>query len=261
MFAKDFRRNAWSALTGKWGTFVLVSLIAALIGGACGGTSFIGVGAIVAVLIAGPLNLGLSECYLKLVRGQNVEIVNMFDGFKNFLKGFLLQLINGLFIALWSLLFIIPGIIKSYSYSMSFYILADNPEIDCNVARERSIELMRGNKWRLFCLDLSFIGWYLLSLLTLGILFLWVEPYHNAARAVFYRRILDEKHGIINAQNYSRQPDFDNNGGSVFGSDYGTGNGSADSNDPYPEFNGDSRDDDTFTKGNGGESPLNADEL
>ena len=115
MLARDYRHKAWSELTGKWTTFVLITLIAALIGGACGGTSFFGIGAIAAILITGPLNLGISECYLKMVRGQNVEIVNMFDGFKNFLKGFLLQLINGIFIVLWSLLFIIPGIIKSYA--------------------------------------------------------------------------------------------------------------------------------------------------
>ena len=148
MYAKDFRRRAWSRLSGKWGTFLLICLISALITGACGGISTVSrsneivgavfsvIGFIVSALVGGPLELGVSACFLKLVREQRVEIGNMFDGFKNFVKGFVLQLINTIFIALWSLLFLIPGIIKAYSYSMSFYILADNPEMDSNDARK-----------------------------------------------------------------------------------------------------------------------------
>ncbi len=260
MVAKDYRHIAWNKLTGKWGTFVLITIIAALIGGACGGTSYFGIGAIAAVLIAGPLNLGLSECYLKLVRGQNVEIVNMFDGFKNFLRAFLLQLVNGIFIALWSLLFVIPGIIKSYAYSMSFYILADNPEIDFNDARKKSIEMMNGNKWKLFCLDFSFIGWYILCILTLGILSLWVTPYHNAARAEFYQRLVSEKNGGVEyTQNNGGTGTQSEDGnqqwsGSVFGSDFEPEQDKkVDNDDP---FGGE------FTKGNDDEQPpLNADDL
>ncbi len=267
MFAKDFRRSAWNMLSGNWVTFVLIEIIASVIASACAGaSSFFGVGAIVSLIISGPLGLGMAICYLKLVRGERAEISNMFDGFKNFMSAFLLNLLNGLFIFLWSLLFIIPGIIKSYAYSMSTYILADNPSTDPNSARLQSIELMRGNKWRLFCLDLSFIGWYILGILTLGILFLWITPYHSAARAAFYLRILDEKNGNVNvnAQNFNQQAGFNNNGGSAFGSGYGTQNGaasgSANNSDPYPEFNS-GRNDDEFTKGNDGEPPLNADDL
>lgn len=274
MYAKDFRRKAWSLLSGKWGTFLVICLVAALISGACGGISTVSrsneiigavfsvIGFVVSALVGGPLELGVSACFLKLVREQHVEIGNMFDGFKNFVKGFVLQLINTIFIALWSLLFVIPGIIKAYSYSMSFYILVDNPEMESNAARKKSMEIMRGYKWRLFCLDFSFIGWYILCILTLGILTLWVMPYHSAARAVFYQNLLDERNGgNVNSQ----QPDFSNNGGSVFGTGYGTENGAgsnaASGDDPYPEFTDGNTDDDTLTKGNGGEPPLNADDL
>lgn len=277
MYAKDFRHRAWSKLSGKWVTFLLICLIASLISGACGsistfsrsneiiGAVFSVIGFIVSALVGGPLELGVSACFLKLVRGQHVEIGNMFDGFKNFVKGFVLQLINSIFIALWTLLFIIPGIIKAYSYSMSFYILSDNPEMEANAARKKSMEMMHGYKWRLFCLDFSFIGWYILCILTLGILTLWVVPYHNAARAEFYQNLLDEKNGG-NAN--SQQPDFGNNGGSVFGTGYGSENGadngaesgSADNTDPYPEFSSDNRNEETFTKGND-EPPLDADDL
>ena len=91
--------------------------------------------------------------------------------------------------ALWSLLFVIPGIIATYSYSMSFYILRDNPDMDANAARKASIEMMKGNKWKLFCLELSFIGWMLLSMLTFGILLLWVGPYMETAKAAFYEEL------------------------------------------------------------------------
>ncbi|MDE6691188.1 MAG: DUF975 family protein [Clostridia bacterium] len=269
MYAKDFRHKAWSLLSGNWGTYIVICLIASLIDGACTGLSSAwGIGAIALLIISGPLSLGLAICFLKLVRGQRTEIQNMFEGFNNFMNAFLLNLLNSLFISLWSLLFIIPGIIKSYAYSMSFYILADEPTLDANTARLRSIELMRGNKWRLFCLDLSFIGWYILCFLTLGILTFWVAPYHSAARAVFYQRILDEKNGNVNAnanaQSFTQNTNINNNGGSVFGTGYGSENGAEnsteDNSDPYPEFKGDNNDENTFTKGNG-EPPLNADDL
>lgn len=207
MVAKDFRRNAWSLLAGKWGLMIVISLISWLISGAVGGVSFTGrsntvftaiasvISLAVGALVNGPLNLGTSACYLKLVRRQNFEIVNMFDGFKNFVNSFLLYLLNGLLIVLWSCLLIIPGIIASYAYGMSTYILADNPAMDANAARKRSVSMMDGNKWRLFCLDLSFIGWYLLSMLTFGILLLWVVPYHSTARALFYEDLLAQQDG------------------------------------------------------------------
>ena len=126
---------------------------------------------------------------LKAIRGEYFELKNLFDGFYNFLNTFLLGLINGIFVALWSLLFIVPGVIKALSYSMSYYIMAENPEISAEDARRESIMMMNGNKTRLFKLYLSFIGWYILSVLTLGILLFWVVPYVQAATAIFYEEI------------------------------------------------------------------------
>lgn len=266
MFAKDFRRNAWSALSGNWGTMVLITLIVALISGACGGLAFIGIGAIVLLLIEGPLGLGMAIANLRLIRRQGVEISNAFDGFKNFASAFLLYLLNSIFTALWTLLFIIPGIIKAYSYSMGVYILADNPSMDANSARKKSMEIMHGNKWRLFCLDISFIGWYLLCILTLGILTLWVSPYHEAARAEFYQHLVSgNSGGYTNAQDYTQHTDRNNNGGSAFGSGYNAGNSAGSNVDPFTEFGGSTSQDDTLTKDNGSsaddEPPLNADDL
>ena len=93
---------------------------------------------------------------------------------------------TSLFVTLWSLLFIIPGIIASYRYALAPYLMTENPEIGVMEAISRSKELMRGNKARLFCLQFSFLGWILLCILTLGIGSLWLSPYMKAAEAAFY---------------------------------------------------------------------------
>lgn len=190
MTASQYRKTAWSKLSGNWTNAVVVMLIYTAIMGVLGGLSAIGVGAIAILLVTGPLALGLAALFLKISNGEKYEIVEMFDGFKtNFVNSFVLALLMEIFIFLWTLLFVIPGIVATYSYSMSFYILNDNPEMSANEARKASIELMRGHKWQLFCLDLSFIGWIILSILTFGILFLWVEPYMQVAHAEFYKEI------------------------------------------------------------------------
>lgn len=192
--AKDFRRQAWGKLKGKWGTMALITLILMLIMGVCAGASIIGIGAIATLLITGPFMLGMANITLGIVRGkESVDVADLFSGFKNFLNAFVLYIINTILTALWSLLFVIPGIIKSYSYSMSYYILADNPDMAPNDARKRSMEMMHGNKWRAFCLDLSFIGWVLLSLLTFGILLFWIDPYMQTAKTEFYQSLLGEQ--------------------------------------------------------------------
>ncbi|MDE7216455.1 MAG: DUF975 family protein, partial [Clostridia bacterium] len=115
-----------------------------------------------------------------------------FDGFKYFARSLVLYITNNILIALWSLLFVIPGVIKYCSYSMSYFILLDNPEMSANDARKKSMEMMDGNKWRYFCLQLSYIGWGLLCVLTFGILTLWVSPSMRTATAFFYQSLLPE---------------------------------------------------------------------
>jgi len=187
MLAKDFRDNARTKLAGKWGTMALITLIEGLIMGALA-TTFVG-----DVLVGGPLALGLAGCSLLVARGGDVKIENMFDGFGNFVSSFVLYLTNALLIFLWSLLLIVPGIIKYYSYSMSTFILKDNPQISANEARKASMQMMNGNKWRLFCLHFSFIGWILLSILTLGILMFWITPYIRVSEAEFYENLKGSK--------------------------------------------------------------------
>lgn len=100
-----------------------------------------------------------------------------------------MQFLRGLYVLLWSFLFVIPGIIASYSYSMTAFIMIEHPDLSVNEAITRSKEIMRGNRWRLFCLQISFIGGQLLSALTCGIGFLFLRPYMNASFAAFYREI------------------------------------------------------------------------
>ena len=187
MRAKDFRQRAWAALSGKWGTAVLASLVYVLLAGAI--NAIPGIGSVASLVLTGPLYLGLVITMSKILNDEPAEVANVFDGFKNFLNSFVLYVVNTLFVLLWSLLFIIPGIIKSYSYAMSYYILKDNPNMSGDEARKASIEMMKGHKWELFCLEFSYIGWMLLSILTFGILTLWVNPYMEVAKVAFYENL------------------------------------------------------------------------
>ena len=193
MKAKDFRQSAWKSLSGKWGICILVFIIFDLISAACAGGSTIVIGAVAGLIIMGPMTLGYSMVSLNVARDKDVEISMLFKGFNDFARSVVLYIVNNIFIALWSLLLIIPGIIKSLAYSMSYYILIDDPTISANDARKKSIEMMKGNKWRLFCLEFSFIGWVLLSFLTFGILLFWVMPYIEVTMAKFYLSLLPEE--------------------------------------------------------------------
>ncbi len=206
--AKELRESAWEHKRGQWGLLAAIWFVYAVIVGAIGSLSataiipVIGaiisiIASIVALLISGPFMLGLSTASLEVSEGHYTSFGKLFAGFKQFGAAFLLMILIDIFVFLWSLLLIIPGIIKSYSYSMSWFVLADRPDLTANQARKRSMFLMQGRKWRLFCLDFSFIGWYLLSILTLGILSFWVLPYHMTARAEFYQELLREEKAAI----------------------------------------------------------------
>ena len=186
-----FRANARAQLGGNifantWLMALVVCLIQSLILGV--GSSLAGV---VAILVGGFLAFGLARVFLQLVRGQKdkVDIADLFCGTDEFVSLIVLNLLVGLFTFLWMLLFIIPGIVKSYAYSMAFYIKHDHPEYDWKKCMDESQRYMSGHKWQLFCLDFSFIGWILLGALCCGIGTLWVVPYQNAARANFYENL------------------------------------------------------------------------
>lgn len=136
------------------------------------------------------VGVGYSRFNLDLVdRQTEPQMSTLFGYFSHWKTTVAASLLQTVFIILWSLLLIIPGIVASYSYAMTRYILAENPELTASEAIERSKQMMSGNRFRLFCLKLSFFGWDLLCILTLGIGNLWLTPYKQAAEAAFYREV------------------------------------------------------------------------
>lgn len=181
---RDLMAQARASLSGKWGLAVGAYVILVIIMGAVQiipAVGFVGV-----YIIGGPMMLGMVIFALALSRGQDVRLAQIFDGFQKFgvaLGAYLLML---LFVFLWLLLLIIPGIIATYAYSQTFYIIAEEPGIGPLQAIRKSKEMMRGNKWKLFCLNLRFIGWALLCILTFGIGSFWLAPYIIISHAKFY---------------------------------------------------------------------------
>lgn len=218
LLARDFRRQAVVALRGKWGLAVGTGLVAAILGGTAGsGASFPNTGSkgsmgslisdptvlmiwgaiagimmiygLVVFLIGGPVSVGYCRFNMKVIRNDQPSFQDLFSAFNMFGRCFLMQLLRSIFTFLWTLLLIIPGIIAIYRYAMAPYLMEEHPDMTAMDAIQASKEMMAGNKWRLFCLDLSFIGWAILCVFSAGIGFLWLTPYQNAARAAFYLEI------------------------------------------------------------------------
>jgi uncharacterized membrane protein len=219
LYAADFREKARNALNGKWGLAVGTGFVAGLLGAGVnvgssssyrlnddnihwnsdfyysmlpfmiGILAFISLLAIIAFFLGGVIRLGYCRFNLNLINNTNPQFKDLFSRFDIFWKAFGLQLLVVIYTFLWSLLFIIPGIIAAISYAMAPYILEENPSMGINEAITRSKDMMYGNKWRFFCLSFSFIGWSILCVFTLGIGYLWLGPYMNAAFAAFYNDV------------------------------------------------------------------------
>jgi len=185
MSAKQIRTAAWESLKGKYGTALLIALIGyAIISAASMSYPF-------GMLLVGPVTVGLAFAFLKLSRDITQDVKDVFFGFEScFVNSFLLSLLTSLFTFLWTLLFIVPGIIKYLSYSMAPYLMADNPEATALESINESKRIMMGHKGRLFCLYLSFIGWFLLACFTFGIGFILLMPYVEAAKAEFFKSVI-----------------------------------------------------------------------
>jgi len=181
---RDLMRMARESLRTHWGLGVGVMVLYWVIGV---GVSFIPfVGTIAGLLLTGPLMVGLYLVFLTLARRAVAEVGQLFQGFQRFGTALGAYLLMMVFIILWCLLLIIPGIIASYSYAMTYFVIADDSTVGPLQAITRSKEMMRGNKWKLFCLSWRFFGWSLLCILTLGIGFLWLAPYMQTTMAHFY---------------------------------------------------------------------------
>jgi len=224
-FARDYRKIARDKLRGRWGLAVGTGLVAMIL---MGGSGFFGGGsvpqasfkfeylpeafqplmtlwafapalilggtlaAVIGIglfLIGGAVEQGWDLFNIRLCRDEQPRFGDLFARMHNIWKALGLRLFMALFIFLWALLLWVPGIIAAYRYAMAPYLMAQNPALGIREAVNISKEMMRGRKGRLFCLHLSFIGWALLSVLTFGIGFLWLEPYMKAAEAAFYLNV------------------------------------------------------------------------
>ncbi|MBR3133288.1 MAG: DUF975 family protein [Clostridia bacterium] len=183
----EMKMNAKKQISGKIGLMFVVSLI---IGVVVGVLNLIPVvGSIAGSLLTFCFSLSLCIMYLKITREEDVEIKDAFSGFNNAVSAIILGILTGVYTFLWTLLFIIPGIIKAYSYSMGTYILADNPDMTASECIAKSCEIMKGHKMELFILHLSFIPWFLLCGITFGLAYIYVVPYMSATVANFYNSI------------------------------------------------------------------------
>lgn len=226
MTSSDYRRIARERLQGNWPLAIGLAAVACILGGLVTGTSFVpqfniriegqdisslqdllnlfsvrdisafGLGSALGLaqfIIGGVIELGFATYLLKQHNKANFELHDLFSQFDHFGQGFAQRFLRGLYVTLWSLLFVIPGIVKGYAYAMTPFIMAENPEMSANDAITASRELMDGHKGDLFILDLSFIGWGILAAITCNIGHLALNPYKNAAYAAFYKDLTAHK--------------------------------------------------------------------
>ncbi len=228
MTYSDYRRVARENLQGNWGISIGVAAVAWLFGGILIGNTFIpqisfqfrgesisleewielamtigssigsgtfslnllGIGQFI---VGGVIQLGYAQYLLKQHNRANFELRDLFSQFDRFGQGFAQKFLRGLYTFLWGLLFVIPGIVKSYAYAMTPFIMAENPDMSAGEAITASKQLMDGHKGELFTLDLTFIGWDLLAALSFNVGYLALNPYKNAAHAAFYKDLTTSK--------------------------------------------------------------------
>ena len=182
MNRKECKQLAKQILKGKWVIAFAAVLIYSAVSAAVG-TITLGIGIL---LLSASLMIALYNVFIGGYKENKYEISDMVKGATdNISTKIVLSILKTIFLALWSLLFFIPGIIKTYSYALAELIARKEPEIDANDCITKSRELMDGHKMELFIFDLSFIGWYLLGIITFGIAFIWIVPFHQQARIIY----------------------------------------------------------------------------
>ncbi len=205
MNRKALKEAAKSQIAGKIGVLFLITLIVGAISGAAGALlAAIPGGALVVSLIITPaFSLSIVRVYLMVLRGETPEVKDAFCGFDDFWSAFKVTFLVGLYTFLWSLLFVVPGMIKSLAYSMSLYILAENKGKSARECINESVAMTDGHKMDLFVLSLSFIGWGLLCCITLGIAGIWVMPYMQTTYANVYNSL---KPIVVEAEPAAEEP-------------------------------------------------------
>ena len=199
----ELKAMAKQQIKGNIGMLFVVTLIIGAVSAIAGAVAGVvpGVGLAVSVVVTPALSLSLVRVYLALANaGKKPEAKDAFTGFDDFWTAFKTTFLVGLYTFLWSLLFVIPGIIKAFSYSQAMYIVAENKGIGAREAISQSKAMMDGHKAELFVLGLSFIGWFLLVGITFGIAAIWVVPYMQTTLVNFYNNLKPaEVEGVVEA--------------------------------------------------------------
>ena len=195
---QTYKNRALDSLEGKWGTAAVATLIIAIITGGIstvvtlpfGSQSPTGMGINgIWSLLCLPLEWGFSVYFLYLIRKEDIRYERLFEGYKDFIRTFLMEFLYCLAIIIGMCLLIVPGIILSIGLIMAPYILKDDPQISAMDALMKSWQITKGHKMKLFWLGLSFIGWIILGLMTLGIGFFLIAPYIDTTFAHYYEDI------------------------------------------------------------------------
>ena len=177
-------------IKGNLGILFLIMLLSGLIGG---GISVVPVvGGVAAMFVNAAFSLAMVSIYVNLTEGNRPKVGDLFSQFRNVISAFCTNFLAGLLVFLWSLLLIVPGIIKACAYSQALYILADDPALGSWEAIKRSKEMMQGHKMEYFLLCMSFYGWALLGAFTFGILYIWLIPYMQTTYANYYKSLKGE---------------------------------------------------------------------
>ncbi len=191
--ARGLLQNLWTPLIPIWFVFFLISFGVQSIFGEKGAFLAFATN----LIIGGPLLMGIVRIFLRIWNKEAFEIGNLFDGFKEFSRTLSAYLLIALYVFLWSLLLIIPGIIAALGYSMTFFIMAEDPSITASDAMQKSKQMMFGHKTELFMLGLSFLGWMILAAIPMGIGFLWLNSYMYMSFTIFYQRIKGQPDTVI----------------------------------------------------------------
>ena len=195
---QTYKNRALDSLEGKWGTAAVATLIIAIITGGISTVITLPMGSDTVAglstngiwsLLCLPLEWGFTVYFLSLIRQEDIRYERLFEGYKDFIRTFLMEFLYCLAVAVGTCLFIVPGIILGIGLCMAPYILKDDPQISAMDSLMKSWQMTRGHKMKLFWLGLSFIGWIILSLMTLGIGFFLLAPYMEATFAHYYEDI------------------------------------------------------------------------
>ena len=200
--SQDYKNRALANLEGKWGTAAIASLIFFVIyeGVSYAFTMPMGNNMTMSystqglwALLCQPLEWGFTVYFLNLIRNEDIRYERLFDGYKDFVRLFLAGFLVTIAVIIGICLFIVPGIIIAMMFSQTEFILKDDKEISAADAIMKSMRMMEGHKAELFWLIFSFIGWFILACLTLGIGFLFLAPYFNSTMAHYYEDLKAEQ--------------------------------------------------------------------